>query len=336
VVPQAVDYVACEDVQRRASKFIRDVSRGTVLGSTEVAVGSLEIVRDAASSCRNTFKDFLVSFIPSVIASRPSSQVVENVLRRYLEEFIAVRNERGFEEAVGVTQRIVDSLIKELDLVRDAIAEIGSKRVEDGDTILTHSYSTTVLRTLKKAVERGTVFKVYVTESRPIGEGRVTASNLSRLGIETTLIVDSAVRYVMKRVSKVLVGADAIAINGAVVNKVGTSAIALAAKEARTRLFVLAGVYKLSFETVFGELIEQVFLEDASLVIPRERIQELPERVRVSAPLFDVTPPEYVDAIITEKGVLAPQAIPVLVASLYGWPPKIRSLRDLLMEVGKD
>ncbi len=326
----------CESVQRRASKFIQDVGRGVVLGSTEAAIGSLEIIRDAASTCKNTFRNFLISFIPSVIASRPSSQVVENVLRKYLEEFVAVKNERGFDEAVEVTQCIVDSLIKELDLVRDAIAEIGSKRVEDGDTILTHSYSTTVLRTLKKAVERGSVFRVYVTESRPIGEGRVTASNLSRLGIETTLIVDSAVRYVMKRVSKVLVGADAIAINGAVVNKVGTSAIALAAKEARARLFVLAGVYKLSFETIFGELIEQVFLEDASLVISKERIQELPKGVRVSAPLFDVTPPEYVDAIITEKGVLAPQAIPVLVASLYGWPPKIRSLRDLLVEVGKD
>ncbi|MFN3268287.1 MAG: initiation factor 2B, partial [Zestosphaera sp.] len=93
---------------------------------------------------------------------------------------------------------------------------------------------------------------------------------------------------------------------------------------------------KLSFETIFGELIEQVFLDNADLIIPKEKIREIPNKVRVSVPLFDVTPPEYVDAIITERGVLAPQAIPVLVASLYGWPPKIKSLRELLEEVSKN
>lgn len=326
----------CEALQQKTYEFIRDVSRGAVLGSTEVAMGSLELIKDASSLCRNVFRDFLTNFIPSVVASRPPSQVVENIFRKYLEEFTKLKNEKGFEEAVSKTRDIVDSLIRELDLVRDAIAEIGSRRIENGDTILTHSYSTTVLRTLEKAVKKGLTFRVYVTESRPIGEGRVTASSLSKLGVETTLIVDSAVRYVMKHVNKVLVGADAIAVNGAIVNKVGTSAIALAAKEARSRLFVLAGIYKLSFETIFGELIEQAFLEDIDLIIPREKIRELPSRVKVSAPLFDVTPPEYIDAIITEKGFLAPQAIPVLVASLYGWPPKIRSLRELLEEVSKN
>ncbi|MEM0348439.1 MAG: initiation factor 2B [Zestosphaera sp.] len=326
----------CEDLRHRAYKFIQDVSRGVVLGSTEVATGSLEIIKDASILCKNTFREFLVDFIPSIVASRPPSQVVENILRKYLEEFTKLKTEKGFEEAVDETQNIVDSLIKELNLVRDLIAEIGSRRIENGDTILTHSYSTTVLRTLEKAVKKGLTFRVYVTESRPIGEGRVTASSLSKLGIETTLIVDSAVRYVMKHVNKVLVGADAIAVNGAIVNKVGTSTIALVAKEARSRLFVLAGIYKLSFETVFGELIEQVFLEDINLIIPKEKIRELPNKVRVSAPLFDVTPPEYIDAIITERGVLAPQAIPVLVASLYGWPPKIKSLKELLDEVSKN
>ncbi|MGC8975691.1 MAG: translation initiation factor eIF-2B [Thermoprotei archaeon] len=328
--------MTCESLQKRVSEFIRGVSKGTVLGSTEVAVGSLELIKVASSTCRNLFKEFLGDFIPRVVASRPPSQVVENILRRYLEEFVKLKAEAGFERAVDATQDIVDSLIRELDLVRDAVAEIGSRRIENGDTILTHSYSTTVLRVFEKAVKRGTTFRVYVTESRPIGEGRVTASNLSRLGIETTLIVDSAVRYVMKRVNKVFVGADAIAVNGAIINKVGTSAVALVAKEARSRLYVLAGTYKLSFETVFGELIEQVFLEDVELIIPKEKIQGLPSDVRVRAPLFDVTPPEYIDAIITEKGVLAPQAVPVLVATLYGWPPKIKSLRELLREVGEE
>ncbi|MEO3992912.1 MAG: hypothetical protein QN229_01165 [Desulfurococcaceae archaeon TW002] len=329
-------HTECESLKQRVHKFIRDVRDGAVLGPTEVAIGSLELIRDASSLCKNEFREFLTNFIPLVVVSRPPSQVAENILRKYLEEFINLKTEKGFDRAVDESRSIINSLIKELELVRDMIAEIGSRRIENGDTILTHSYSTTVLKTLEKAVKKGVTFRVYVTESRPIGEGKVTASTLSKLGIETTLIVDSAVRYVMKHVNKVLVGADAIAVNGAVVNKVGTSAIALAAKEARSRLFVLAGIYKLSFETIFGELIEQVFLDNADLIIPKEKIQELPSKVRVSVPLFDVTPPEYIDAIITERGVLAPQAIPVLVASLYGWPPKIKSLRELLEEVSRN
>ncbi|MEM0037677.1 MAG: hypothetical protein QXX81_03905 [Zestosphaera sp.] len=330
-----MEELVCNPIRHRLNALLIGLRNGVILGSTEAALNALELIKNASGECSKEFRDFLRECIPLIIASRPSSQVLENLIRMYLEKFLTVASEGGLKRAIDETPTLVDQLVNSLNQVREAIAEIGSKRIESGDTILTHSYSTTVMRTLEKALERGVSFNVYVTESRPVGEGKTTASMVSKLGIDTTLIVDSAVRYVMKYVRKVLVGADAIAINGAVVSKIGTSAVALAAKEARARLFVLAGLYKFSFETVFGELVEQAVLRNPELIIPEDRIAELAGRVTVDTPLFDVTPPEYIDAIITEKGVLAPQAIPMLIMMTYGWPPKVRSLGDLLEEVGR-
>ncbi|MEM3794084.1 MAG: ribose 1,5-bisphosphate isomerase, partial [Candidatus Bathyarchaeia archaeon] len=136
------------------------------------------------------------------------------------------------------------------------ISEIGARRISDGDVIMTHCHSTAVVAILKAAKAMGKRISVYATETRPLYQGRLTAEQLLQNGIPVTLIVDSASRYFMKRVDKVLVGADAVAANGAVVNKIGTSMVALAAHEARTLFFVAAETYKFSPETIIGELIK--------------------------------------------------------------------------------
>jgi len=74
-------------------------------------------------------------------------------------------------------------------------------------------------------------------------------------------------------------------------------------------------------------------LYNPDAIIPKEWLNKLSSRVRTKAPLFDVTPPEYIDAIITEVGLLAPQAIPILIKEVYGWPPKIIDINELINEV---
>jgi translation initiation factor 2B subunit (eIF-2B alpha/beta/delta family) len=109
--------------------------------------------------------------------------------------------------------------------------------------------------------------------------------------------------------------------------------VALAAKEARVNFYVAAETYKFSFETITGELVPQVVLSEASLIAPPGRMARLMGRAIVRAPVFDVTPAEYIDAIITERGVTAPQAIPLLVRDVYGWPPHVPGIQSLLDEV---
>lgn len=111
----------------------------------------------------------------------------------------------------------------------------------------------------------------------------------------------------MKRVDKVLVGADAVAANGAVVNKIGTSMVALAAHEARTLFFVAAETYKFSPETIIGELIK-IEERPKEEILPPEIVIKGLGGIEVRNPAFDVTPPDYIDLIITERGIIPPQA----------------------------
>jgi ribose 1,5-bisphosphate isomerase len=107
----------------------------------------------------------------------------------------------------------------------------------------------------------------------------------------------------MSKVDVVIVGADTVASNGAVINKIGTSQIALCAHEARVPVIVCAETYKFSHETMTGELVEIEERDVSEVVNP----DEFPN-VRIFNPVFDATPPDYIDVIVTEEGVISPHA----------------------------
>ena len=112
-------------------------------------------------------------------------------------------------------------------------------------------------------------------------------------------------------------GADAITANGAVVNKIGTSFVALAAHEARVDVFVAAESYKFSPATMAGELIE-IEERDVSEVVSPDVLARW-KHVNVRNPAFDVTPPEYIDSIITEHGIIPPQGAIAILHQEFGW-----------------
>ena len=283
------------------------------------AVEALKIVSDSINTADpEKYVKEIRKAAKMLISTRPTAVSLPNAVR-----YVYYRVKRAYESGLGV---------KELkDTLRDAandfitislnaiekIGEIGAKRIEDGDTILTHCNSQAAISIIIHAFKQGKNIKVFATETRPRMQGRLTAKQLSNEGIPTTLIVDSAVRYFMPKIDKVVIGADAIAANGAVINKIGTSLIALAAHEARVRVMVGAETYKFSPETVFGELIK---IEERPYdeVVPEEWLKANPG-VSVRNPAFDVTPPEYIDVIITEMGVVSPQSFFLLVKDVFGW-----------------
>ncbi|MEM3018917.1 MAG: ribose 1,5-bisphosphate isomerase, partial [Candidatus Bathyarchaeia archaeon] len=217
--------------------------------------------------------------------------------------------ERG-EDIYGLREATVkacDEFIKNAKEAIGKISEIGARRISDGDVIMTHCHSTAVVAILKAAKAMGKRISVYATETRPLYQGRLTAEQLLQNGIPVTLIVDSASRYFMKRVDKVLVGADAVAANGAVVNKIGTSMVALAPHEARSLFFLAAETYKFSPETIIGELIK-IEERPKEEILPPEIVIKGLKGIEVRNPAFDVTPPDYIDLIITERGIIPPQA----------------------------
>ncbi|RLE82121.1 MAG: hypothetical protein DRJ51_02240 [Thermoprotei archaeon] len=305
-----------------------------IYSSTDVVFEGLKLVCeifDRASTLEEAVKVTALA-VKSLVSARPTSVMLLNSLRRMLKR---VSSELDVTEDLKPIRALVREeyrrLRQEIVEASEAVASIGSRRISDGDVILTNSYSKTVLGVLRKAKERGVKFQVYVVESRPGAEGLLTAAELNRIGVPITLFVDSAVRYFMKDVDKVLVSAEAIAANGAVVNKVGTSLIALAAHEARVRVFVAASTLKFSPETIFGELVK-ITLRPAEYLV-KEAVENLRDLSAFELPIFDVTPPEYIDAIITEKGVVAPEAVILLVREIYGWPPRLRDINELIEEI---
>jgi ribose 1,5-bisphosphate isomerase len=251
--------------------------------------------------------------------ARPTAVSLPNAINYVLS--VAERNrERGatLDTLIASIDEACDTFTASSLKATEAIGSIGAKRILDGDTIMTHCNSEAVTAILSTAHSEGKKIEVIVTETRPRYQGRITASVLAKKGIDVSLIPDSAARVYMRKVDKALVGADAIASNGAVVNKIGTSQIALSAHEARARFYVAAETYKLSPTTMLGELVE---IENRSPleVVPKQWL-EANEQVKIKNPAFDVTPPEYIDLIITEQGIYPPQGVVLLMRELYPEP----------------
>jgi len=236
-----------------------------------------------------------------LLASRPTAVSLWNGVQAV---FKGASPEMGSDVLRRTLVSNADTFIKRANEAVDIIGRMGSKRIRDGDWVLTHCNSKAALSVIIQAHKEGKKMEVFATESRPWRQGLLTLRDLAFVGIEPTLIVDSAARWLMKDVDVVVVGADTICSNGALINKIGTSQIALAAHEARVPFLVAAETFKFSPKTMYGELVE-IEERDSSEVV---RPDEVPAGAKILNPVFDATPPEYIDAIITEVGLVPPSA----------------------------
>jgi ribose 1,5-bisphosphate isomerase len=259
-------------------------------------------------------------------ATRPTAvslpNAIHQVMRSVSGEFPSVSS------AQEQFSRACHSFIRDSEDAVSRIGEVGARHIRDGDVVLTHCNSEAALECILQAHRNGVSFSVFATEVRPGNQGLLTIRVLNDAGIPTSYIVDSAVRYFMKEVDWVIVGADAVSVNGAVVNKIGTSQIALAAHEARIRFLVAAETYKFAPRTILGEFIE-IEERDGAEVLPEVIAKTLPN-VRARNPVFDVTPPEYVDLILTEEGAIPPQMAYIVIRDYLGW-----EIGDFLVRAGR-
>jgi methylthioribose-1-phosphate isomerase len=217
------------------------------------------------------------------------------------------------EDVVAEARRMADEDVE----VNRKMGRYGAELIKDGDVVLTHcnagSLATvdygTALGVVRAAVEEGKRVKVIADETRPKLQGaRLTCFELMQDGIPVTLISDTMVGYVMSKglVDKVVVGADRI-VRDAVLNKIGTYNVAVLAKEHGIPFYVAAPTSTMD-STITSEkaVIEERNPEEVTNV-RSERIA--PDGVKVLNPAFDITPLEYVDAVITEKGILYPEIL---------------------------
>jgi len=301
-----------ETVKETAEK----IRKLQVQGARNVAIAAVKAIQTLAQQTEAKNKTAFLSELKEAqkifFASRETEPLMRNAIRCLITQAQEADTEK-VAELSKVVFSAADQFLKDLEESREKTAEVGAKRIRDGSVVFTHCRSSTVTRLLAKAKEEGKNFKVICTETRPAFQGRITAKELVDLGIETTFIVDSAARTFMGNVDTVIVGADAITSEGNVVNKIGSSSIAVLAHEARVPFYVVSELLKFDPETLGGEC------EKIEQRNPAEVWSEAPPKLAVRNPAFDVTPNRYIHGLICEEGVIAPQSIVEVIRLRYPW-----------------
>lgn len=234
--------------------------------------------------------------------------------------FWAIERMKALRASLTGSEDLVARMIEEAKSIRlddiaicRAMGKHGASLVPDGKTVLTHCNAGalatagygTALGVIRAAAEAGKKIDVFADETRPFLQGaRLTAWELQQDGIATTLITDNMAGHFLHsgRIGCVVVGADRIAANGDVANKIGTYSLAVLAKENGVPFYVAAPVstFDLTLESGASIPIEQRSAHEVTHVFG---VPVAPENIAVENPAFDVTPARYVTAIISERGI---------------------------------
>jgi ribose 1,5-bisphosphate isomerase len=301
-------------VQSTAEK----IKRMEIRGAGRIARAAAEALRSHARELEaadpGEWRKGMEEAASLLLATRPTAVSLPNAVHLVMAP---LEKATSPDEARAGVIRAADQFIRSSKGAIERIGEIGAHHIADGETVLTHCNSEAALSCILTAARQGKHFEVFATEVRPGNQGLITIRTLSEAGIPTHYIVDSAVRHFMHRIDRVFVGADAVAVNGAVVNKIGTSQVALAAHEARVPFIVAAETYKFAPRTTLGELVE-IEERAGDEVLPREQARKFPG-VTVHNPVFDVTPAAYIDLIVTEEGAIPPSLAYIIIREFLGW-----------------
>ena len=285
-------------------KLIDDVKNDKTHGASQLARQAVDILKTAAERSRaKTAGAFLVEqkeIGSRLMAARPAMAPILNIVTRLLD---SIDREGGGMDRESI-RRLAISRADEAagDSLRATvrIAQHGSELIADGDKILTHSYSSTVMAMIREASIRHKNIEVITTRSGPGGTGEQIAEELGHRRIEVTFIDDAAVGLYLPIVNKVMLGADRVCADGKVINGVGSYQVALVSERAKIPCYVLCDTLK--FDP--GIRSDEVDLEDRE---PSEVVGVgiLPAGVSVKNPHFDITPLELITGVVTEKGLLS-------------------------------
>ena len=267
--------------------------------------------REIRAKSRDEFLEGLNKIKQTLATTRPTARNLFQAIDR-MQQVAEAGN-----DVEQIKQALVDKAVKihseEAEATRK-LSQFGAGLIQDSFTILTHCNTGalatggygTALGVIKQAKEQGKKIKVLATETRPLLQGaRLTTWELSKANIPFTLITDSMAGYFMSRgeVDCVIVGADRIAANGDTANKIGTYSLAVLARENGIPFYVAAPTTTIDLSLASGNEIpiEQRSQDEVTQI---QGVSIAPEGTKAANPAFDVTPHQYITAIITERGII--------------------------------
>ncbi|MFH0863968.1 MAG: ribulose-bisphosphate carboxylase large subunit [Candidatus Gottesmanbacteria bacterium] len=272
------------------AQTINEIKSLKIQGATNVARSAISILSDVPQIRLNETIDELIS-------TRPTEPLLQNCLN-----------------LVKLKGKIVIPLIlARLDNIEDEIVKNGASLIKNGDIILTHCHSSSVVKLFKYTKKKGVDFKVYLTETRPVFQGRITAGELTEAGINSTMITDSEASFVISKednldINTVFLGADAIDKNGSIYNKVGSYGIALSASKANIPIYIVSTLLKFS--------VKPVIIEERK---GKEVWSNKPKNLKIFNPAFDKVPAELITGLVSEFGIIKPKKVKFMVKKNYPW-----------------
>jgi methylthioribose-1-phosphate isomerase len=308
-LPFEETFVTCRSYDEVATAIRDMIIRGAPAIGVAAAMGvALGVLLADEAGLEATFE----RICQTLAATRPTAVNLFWAIDRMKRKFAEVRH-----QSLGEIRRALVAEAQEVKrediAICEAIGRNGAVLVPDHKTVLTHCNAGalatagygTALGVIRAAVSSGKTIDVYADETRPFLQGaRLTVWELQQDDITATLITDNMAGHFLKsgRIGCVVVGADRIAANGDVANKIGTYSVAVLAKENGVPFYVAAPISTLDLTLASGELIP-IEQRNAAEVTHVFGVAVAPKETLVQNPAFDVTPNRYVTAIITEKGV---------------------------------
>ena len=311
-LPTEETYVTCKTYEQVADVIRNMVVRGAPAIGVAAAMGIALGMKNSKAETGGDLKKDFDQICDAIGKTRPTAVNLFWAIRRMTEKFDRLR--------VRPIPLIKQALIEEAQRMHaediaanQAMGRHGATLMPSSGGVLTHCNAGalatcgygTALGVIRAAVEQGKKIHVFADETRPFLQGsRLTAWELMKDGIPTTVISDNMAGAMMKqgRIGAIVVGADRIAANGDVANKIGTYTVAVLAKEHGIPFYVAAPFSTIDLATPDGSKIpiEQRNQREVTHIAGRQMV---PDGVEVENPAFDVTPAKYVNAIITERGI---------------------------------
>jgi translation initiation factor eIF-2B subunit alpha/methylthioribose-1-phosphate isomerase len=315
-LPQEFKIFKAENYRETAKAIKEMVVRGAPAIGVTAAYGMTQTVMKFSGSSLKSFLTHMKIAEKTLKGTRPTAFDLFYAVDLVIKE---IKKAKNVEEAKRLVKKVSEKYAKASEEKCRLIGKHGEKLIHDGDKILTHcnagalgcvDYGTALAPIRFAHYSRKKIF-VWVDETRPRLQGaKLTSWELSNEDIPHAIIVDNAAGYFMKRgeVDLVIVGADRIAGNGDVANKIGTYEKAVLAKENDIPFYVAAPFTTIDKNCKTGDDIKiEERSEEEVLFIGNERISSEDSKAR--NPAFDVTPKKYIKGIITEKGIFEPDEV---------------------------
>ena len=308
-----------KDNLKEVKKVASDIKDIKIQGATNIARASFlilkkELVANKFSNISGV-KKYFEKASSLLKNARPTEPLLFNGIR-YVESKIKACDTKDVLDFISEILKALDYYLDLLDRSLENLKSYGQAVIKKGDNVIVHCHSSSVVGVLKNAHDFGIDFAVFNSETRPLYQGRKTSKELLEIGIETTLFPDSSSAFLINSISgkdlvmnKMIIGVDAIKLNGDIVNKVGSFGMALSSYYSDVPVYIAASLLKI-------DMLDNIKIEQRE---SKEVWMDAPVNLKILNFAFDVVPAKFIKGIICEFGVIKPKEIKKYIKKYYNF-----------------